>query len=194
MLDKNLMVKVTNRDNGTVGYTIPDLGNLHRTFQSGETKEISMDELRKLSYIPGGNQILKNYLVIENEDAVNELLNEVEPEYYYSEEDVKKLLLQGTLDQFEDCLNFAPEGIINLVKKLAVDLKLNDVAKRQMLLEKTGFNVTSAININEATMEDDAAPVKTRKAAAITETVKEESSPVRKSTTIATGKYKVVSK
>ena len=53
MLDKNLMVKVTNRDNGTVGYTIPDLGNLHRTFQSGETKEISMDELRKLSHIIG---------------------------------------------------------------------------------------------------------------------------------------------
>ena len=194
MLDKNTMIKIRNRDNGTVGYYIPELNNLRRNFMVGETKEITMDELRKLSYIPGGNQILKNYLVIENEDAVNELLNEVEPEYYYSEEDVKKLLLQGTLDQFEDCLNFAPEGIINLVKKLAVDLKLNDVAKRQMLLEKTGFNVTSAININEATMEEDTAPAKTRKAAAITETTKEESSPVRKSTTIATGKYKVVSK
>lgn len=63
-----------------------------------------------------------------------------------------------------------------------------------MLLEKTGFNVTSAININEATMEEDTAPTKTRKAAAIIETAKEESSPVRKSTTIAAGKYKVVSK
>lgn len=193
MLDKNTIIKVTNRDNGTVGYTIPDLGNLHRTFQSGETKEVSMDELRKLSYIPGGNQILENYLVIENEDAVNELLNSVEPEYYYSEDDVKKLLLQGTLDQLEDCLNFAPEGIINLVKKLAVDLKLNDVAKREMLLKKTGFNVTSAISINEMTTEEEVTSVKTRKAAAITETKQEAAEPVRK--TVATaGKYKVVSK
>ena len=152
-----------------------------------------MDELRKLSYIPGGNQILENYLVIGNEDAVNELLNSVEPEYYYSEDDVKKLLLQGTLDQLEDCLNFAPEGIINLVKKLAVDLKLNDVAKRQMLLEKTGFNVTSAITINEETMEESSTPTKTRKAATITET-NQTSIPVRKATAVTTGKYKIVSK
>ena len=123
MLDKNTIIKVTNRDNGTVGYTIPDLGNLHRLFQAGETKEITMEELRKLSYVTGGNNILKNYLILDNEEAIRELLSEVEPEYYYSEEDVKKLLLQGTLDQFEDCLNFAPEGIINLVKKLYEELK-----------------------------------------------------------------------
>lgn len=193
MLDKNTIIKVTNRDNGTVGYTISDLGNLHRTFQSGETKEISMDELRRLSYIPGGHQILENYLVIENEEAVQELLNQVEPEYYYSKEDIENLLLKGSLDQLEDCLNFAPEGIINLVKKMAVDLKLNDVAKREMLLKKTGFNVTSAININEITAEEETTSVKTRKAAAITETKQETAEPVRKAT-VTTGKYKVVSK
>lgn len=193
MLDKNIIIKVTNRDNGTVGYTIPDLGNLHRTFQSGETKEVSMDELRRLSYIPGGHQILENYLVIENEEAVQELLNQVEPEYYYSKEDIENLLLKGSLDQLEDCLNFAPEGIINLVKKMAVDLKLNDVAKREMLLKKTGFNVTSAININEMTTEEETTSVKTRKAAAITETRQEAAEPVRKAA-VTTGKYKVVSK
>lgn len=193
MLDKNTIIKVTNRDNGTVGYTIPDLGNLHRTFQSGETKEVSMDELRRLSYIPGGHQILENYLVIENEEAVQELLNQVEPEYYYSKEDIENLLLKGSLDQLEDCLNFAPEGIINLVKKMAVDLKLNDVAKREMLLKKTGFNVTSAININEMTTEEETTSVKTRKAAAITETRQEAAEPVRKAA-VTTGKYKVVSK
>ena len=26
--DKNTLIKVTNRDNGSVGYTIPDLGKL----------------------------------------------------------------------------------------------------------------------------------------------------------------------
>ena len=73
------------------------------------------------------------------------------------------------------------------------ELKLNDVAKRQMLLEKTGFNVTSAISINEMTTEEEATSVKTRKAAAITETKKEAAEPVRK-TVATTGKYKVVSK
>ena len=38
MLENNTLIKVINRDNGIVGYTIPDLNNLTRTFQKGETK------------------------------------------------------------------------------------------------------------------------------------------------------------
>ena len=64
MLDKNTLIKVTNRDNGSIGYSIPDLGNLQRRFESGETKEVSMEELRKLSYTIGGSVILKEYLLI----------------------------------------------------------------------------------------------------------------------------------
>ena len=60
MLDKNTLIKVTNRDNGSVGYAIPDLGNLQRRFEAGETKEVTMEELRKLSYTIGGNVILKD--------------------------------------------------------------------------------------------------------------------------------------
>lgn len=41
MLADNEIVKVTNRDNGSVGYTIPDLGNLHRNFYPAETKKDS---------------------------------------------------------------------------------------------------------------------------------------------------------
>lgn len=187
MLDKNIIIKVTNRDNGSVGYTIPDLGNMHRTFQSGETKEVSMEELRKLSYIPGGMNILKKYLVLDNQEAINELLNEVEPEYYYKEEDIKELLLNGTLAQFEDCLDFAPEGIINLIKKMSVELKLNDVAKRQALLKATGFNVTTAIEANEDDGEEDTTEKKTRRTSA----------PVNKTTsrrTTPVSNYKIINK
>lgn len=194
MLDKDKIIKIKNRDNGSVGYTIPDLGNLHRTFQSGETKEVTMEELRKLSYIPGGLQILTDYLVIEDEDAVAELLNTVEPEYYYSEEDIKTLLTQGTLAQFEDCLDFAPEGVISLVKKLAVELKLNDVAKRKALLEKTGFNVTTALAASEDE-ESETTDKKTRRAEAInSKSITAETPARRTSTVISSNKYKVISK
>lgn len=190
MLDKNTIIKVTNRSNGSTGYTIPDLGNLHRSFQSGETKELTMEELRKLSYIPGGMFLLRNNLVLDNPEAVAELLNEVEPEYYYTEEDVKNLLTTGTLAQFEDCLDFAPEGTINLVKKLSVELELNDVSKRKALLEKTGFNVTSAIEANQMD-EEVVTETKTRRAAAITKTPITTTSG-RRSAPVAS-KYKVVS-
>ena len=49
MLENNKIIKVTNRFNGSVGYSIQDLNNLHRVFSPGETKEITMEELRKLA-------------------------------------------------------------------------------------------------------------------------------------------------
>lgn len=193
MLEKNTILKVRNRDNGGVGYTIPDLGNLHRTFQAGEEKEISMEELRKLSYLPGGKAILKNYLVIEdNPEAVEELLSTVEPEYYYTDEDIKKLLTEGTLDQFQDCLDFAPEGTVNLLKKYAVELELNDVAKRKALLEATGFNVTTAIEANRKDdLDEEEAPVKTRRTAAINSSTQ---SRRTNGMTLSESKYKVVNR
>lgn len=157
MIDNNQIIKVTNRDNGMVGYTIPDLNNLTRTFAAGETKEVSMEELRKLAWLPGdgGLILLRDYLVLDNKEAVEELLNQVEPEYFYTEEDVKNLLLNGSLDALKDCLDYAPVGTIDLVKQMAVELPLNDVAKRKAILEMTGFNVDSAIMINDATDEEE---------------------------------------
>lgn len=154
MKNGNDLVKVQNRDNGSVGYSIPDLNNLHRTYQPNETKSISMDELRKLSYVPGGMEILRNYLVILDDEAREEILSDVEPEYYLTKDGVKKLLLEGTLDALLDCLDFAPSGVVDLVKDVAVEIELNDVKKRDAILNKTGFNVTNAININKETTDE----------------------------------------
>jgi len=170
MLENNTIIKVKNRDNGTVGYVIPDLGNLHRSFQPHEEKDISYEELKKLSYLPGGNVILKDYLIIENEDAVAELLGEVEPEYNYTEEDIKNILERGSVDQLLDALDFAPSGVIDLIKDMAVKIELNDVRKREAILQKTGFNVTSAIEINKETAETSSEATQTRRTTPITET------------------------
>lgn len=155
MIENTTLIKVLNRDNGSVGYTIPDLGNLHRTFQPGEEKELPMDELRKLSYLPGGKALLEECLVVRNEEALKELFIDAEPEYFYSEDDIKKILLNGTLEEFLDCLDFAPTGVIELIKEYAVKLEINDIAKRKAILDKTGFNVTSAIEINHEVQEDE---------------------------------------
>ena len=154
MKNGNDLVRVQNRDNGSVGYTIPDLNNLHRTYQPNETKNITMDELRKLSYVPGGMEILRNYLVILDEEAREEILSDIEPEYYLTKDGVKKLLLEGSLDALLDCLDFAPSGVVDLVKDVAVEIELNDVKKRDAILNKTGFNVTNAINFNKETTDE----------------------------------------
>ena len=192
MIEKDTLIKVKNRDNGTVGYTIPELGNLHRSFSKGETKEITMDELRKLSYISGGKILLQNYLIVQNQDALKELLSDdVEPEYYYGEEEIKKLLLTGSNDQLLDCLEFAPEGVIGLVKDLAVSLKINDISKRNIILEKTGFNVTNAIAINEETIEGEGEEAKSSRRSAPVTVEKSDEAPKRR--VAAPQQYNVVS-
>ena len=192
MIEKDTLIKVKNRDSGTVGYTIPELGNLHRSFSKGETKEITMDELRKLSYISGGKILLQNYLIVQNQDALKELLSDdVEPEYYYGEEEVKKLLLTGSNDQLLDCLEFAPEGVIGLVKDLAVSLKINDISKRNIILEKTGFNVTNAIAINEETIEGEGEETKSSRRSAPVTVEKSDETPKRR--VAAPQQYNVVS-
>ena len=189
MLDKNTLVKVTNRDNGSVGYSIPDLGNLQRRFEAGETKEVTAEELRKLSYSIGGKVILDEYLIIHNKDLVAELLGEVEPEYYFEENDVKELLEKGSLDALKDCLDFAPEGTIELVKKVAVDTELNDIKKREAIQASTGFNVTSAIEVNRETSEEKPEEVKVRRTAT---TTAEPTTSGRRTAAPTASKYKVI--
>ena len=172
MIDKNKMVKVINKFNGTVGYDVPEMG-VHRNFYPKESKEISFEELERLSFMPGGDVILKNYLEIVDEDAIMALFNEKpEPEYHYSEEDVKKLLTIGTLDQFLDCLDFAPDAIKDMIKDLAVELPLNDMAKRKAIQDKMGFDVTRAIEIKNTKYDSEVEEVvekrtSTRRAAPI---------------------------
>lgn len=188
-MDEKTIVNVTNRESGQVGYTLPD-GNLHRTFAVGETKKIPLEELQQLSYVPGGEYLLKNCLIVNNTDALSALNIEVEPEYFYTEIEIKKILSEGTLDELEDCLNFAPEGVIDLVKKIAVEEEIPDVRKRDLISEKTGFNINSAISVNHIMKEEDIADaeteVKVRKASPITS---ESASPQRKA---STPKYKIV--
>ena len=165
-MDTTRMVKIRNRDNAAVFYDIPELNGLHRVFQPGEVKEVSLDELIKLSYTPGGMSLLRNNFVLGSPEAVKIILGQVEPEYNYTAADIKNLMENGSLDEFLDCLDFAPEGVIEIIKTMAVNLPLNDVAKREAILNKTGFNVTNAINIKRETETETektaAAPIRRR--------------------------------
>ena len=153
MINKDSLIKVTNKFSGSVGYDVPDLG-VYRNFYPGETKEISYEELEKLSYTPGGLVVLKEYLEVQDKEAIRKILNQdPEPEYFYTKEDIKKIMESGPLDQFLDCLDFAPEGMKETIKDLAVDLPLNDVEKRAAIKEKLNFDVDRAISIKNTKLD-----------------------------------------
>lgn len=135
---------VKNRSASHVLYTIPE-DNVRRRFTPGEEKRISYEELLHLSYQPGGRELMANFLQIKSEGVPASLGIKTEPEYYMDEKQIINLLKNGTLDQFLDCLDFAPEGVIELIKKFAVSLPLDNYEKRQALKAKTGFDTDAAI-------------------------------------------------
>lgn len=191
MVDKNKEIKVTNRYGGFTVYIIPDMDNLRREFAPGQSKLIRFEELQRLSWLPSGMEILKDNLVMDDPEAVKEIMGDVEPEYYYSKENVIKLMQSGSLDQFLDCLDFAPAGILDMIKDLSVSLPLNDVQKRNAVRDKLGFDVESAIRLREEAKKIDGieeTDKPKRRAAAPTEPTS--TKPARRTTP---AKYKVVS-
>lgn len=195
-MENTTMVSITNRNNGSTGYEIPDL-RINRTFAPGETKKIPLEELKQLQYVPGGDYMLKNLLIVTDVEALDNLnMSDVEPEYFYTEKEIEELLNNGSLDQLEDTLNFAPEGVIELIKTMAIKSELPDTRKRKLITEKTGMDIDGAIRLKymlDAEIEDEGAEetAKTRKAQPITANP---TTPARKAAPVATQKYKVVEK
>lgn len=190
--DMKKQVSVKNRSSGIVIYKIPD-HSITREFKPSEEKKITYEELVWLSYQEGGRDLMENFLQIKDIDVTENLEIHTEQEYFMSEEDVVKLLREGSLDALLDALDFAPEGVIQLIKDLSVSLPLYDMQKREAILKATGFNVTSAIEYSRDDEDEVKAPAATRRVQSSTETP---SAPARRTdnSLVVENKYNVVNK
>ena len=149
-MSKKVVYSVKNVSAGVVVYRIPEL-NIRREFFASETKNnISYEELEKLSYQPGGRELLANYLQIVDKKVLQDLGVPTEPEYFYTEEKIKEIMKHGSLDEFLDLLDFAPIGRLDLIKRFAVALPLTDTNKIDAIKERTGYDVEKAIKMDKA--------------------------------------------
>lgn len=148
MIKDDTLVSVRNRDNGSVSYYLEN-GRDYREYAPGEIKKIPFSELKMLSFKHGGQVLLQDYLVIEDKEVLDALNMAVEPEYFYTTEQIRDILFNGSIDAFADFLDFAPEGAIEIAKDMAVKDQVPDTRKRKMLSEKTGLNIDNAIMVNE---------------------------------------------
>ena len=153
-MSNTIMYNVKNRSAGVATYRIPELG-IRRSFQAGEVKKISAEELEKLTYRPGGMALLANFLQIMEPEAIAKVGLNPQPEYHMSEQDIAKLMMTGSIDEFLDCLDFAPPGVIDLIKKLSVSLPMTDFQKVNALKAKTGFDAAAALKHEMESKEDD---------------------------------------
>ena len=187
-MDKNKIYNVKNRSSSMVVYSIPEDG-IRREFAPGETKRITFGELEKLTYQSGGKVVLNSYLQVTDAEVQDELNIHAEPEYFMDEAQVVDLLQNGSLDEFLDCLDFAPVGVIDLVKDISTKLPLTDYEKRKALKDKIGFDIDKAIANIEAEKADDGEEAfhevgKTRRV----QPAEKANSPARRTA----GKYKIV--
>ena len=173
MIKDDTLINVRNRNNGTTGYTLADGAKETRLWAENEVKKITFAELKRVSYLPGGAELLRDYLVIEDPAAI-EALNvgidiQEQPEYLYTENEIRDLLFNGSLDELKDFLDFSPDGGIEIAKQIAVNEELPDMRKRKIISEATGFNINTAIEINDMmkdnSIAEDAAPKKQRRVA-----------------------------
>ena len=189
-MENNKIYNVKNRSTGVVVYSLPEVG-IRREFAPGETKKISYDELEKLTFRSGGRTLIQNYLQIQDIVATQNLNIRTEPEYFYSEKDIIEIMKNGSLDKFLDMLDFADVGVIDLIKKYAVELPMNDYAKMRALKDKTGFDAEAALRHNREDKEADSVEniSTTAKRRVAIEEPAETAEPARRTTP----EYKVVS-
>ena len=147
------MYRVKNRGASTVVYKIADKG-IRREFKPGQIMQISSEELEELTFQPGGTLILSQFLQILDLEGIQAVRIKTEPEYHMDEAAVAQLITSGSLDAFLVCLDFAPFGVIDLVKKLSISIPMVDIQKRKALKEKTGFDVEAALKHQEEDRED----------------------------------------
>ena len=189
MIKDDTLINVRNRN------TLADGAKETRLWAENEVKKITFAELKRVSYLPGGAELLRDYLVIEDPAAI-EALNvgidiQEQPEYLYTENEIRDLLFNGSLDELKDFLDFSPDGGIEIAKQIAVNEELPDMRKRKIISEATGFNINTAIEINDMMKDNDvaeeAAPKKQRRVAKETESAPAPEKPTRRTTS-----YKIV--
>lgn len=142
------MIKVTNRSDEIVTYTLPEM-NIRRVFTPGSYKDLEPAELAALAQTDGGLVLLRDSLLVEDEEWVIKNLGEPPIEYFWTEEDVKRCVFQDPVDLFSETLDYAPEGIKEMIKRISWEAPLSDMNKINLIREKLGFDVQAAINIME---------------------------------------------
>lgn len=129
-------VRVSNLGRRKISYTLPELNNLHRTFNPAEngyidTKVLTFHEIYMLNNIQGGPQIIFDNLQIKDNEVREALDLPTDPEFDYDVDKVRKLVQEGTQDEILDALDFGPFYIAQWMKTIIVSEGLNDYSKRK---------------------------------------------------------------
>lgn len=141
------IVVLRNFTTHSVGYRTPST-NVRRELPAGGSIKVSAGEIREMTYSKGCMELLRNYLQVCNKNLALEIgvsEDSIENEYNWTINDIHKCLLEGSLEELEDAMDFAPEGIKESLLSEAVNLEIPDVRKREVISKAMDRDVSKII-------------------------------------------------
>lgn len=150
------LVQITNMMDFPAGYVV-DLTGVRRVLPPHASFRVRAGELRELSYQLGGIDLLQNYIRVCNRSLALEFGIDTDDqiEYNWTQDDVDRCLTKDDIDVLLDALDFAPDGIRQLIVDRAIKLEIPDVNKRKAIKDATGTDVTAAIENRHAYDSED---------------------------------------
>lgn len=159
-------VKITNLMDCQTGY--PTMSGIFRRLAPYASMTVTAEELRQSANLPGVIDLFRNYVRIGNKSLAEEFgVPGDAVEYNWTQKDVDYAITTADIDVLLDALDFAPQGIVEMIVDRAVTLEISDMTKRQAIFEKTGNDITKMIQTKHAydsvTSDDDKADEKATK-------------------------------
>lgn len=159
----NTMVSVMNMTEHKI--TLVDRNTRSRyIFGPQQAKSLAASDIRSLAYVPGIlTMFYDGKLRLDNDKLAAEFNIPTDiPEYSYTIEDIDNILLNEDIEVLLDTLDFAPEGILEIVKSRAVALKIPSLEKRKVISDRLStdkLKVSIDKMIREAEEMEEALPV-----------------------------------
>lgn len=170
-LNLQTKVKVSNRSDGSVGYKLDALHIKRHWRHPGDYINIPIEELLELKSSRGTKYILDHLLKIEDNAARALVFDEapLPPEYDYSEAEVEQLLYAGTNEQLYDALDYAPDGVLSIIRTKACQKLPDTMAKIEAINKKFNISLVTiyqngVLAKQEDSAEEEKAPVERRTA------------------------------
>ncbi len=159
---KNQKIEVVSRYGGMISIKESNTGIVRTWPKCGAKLYLTEDSLLNLSMTPGARKLIQDYLIIKNDEVLEELEVDVELEYHYEVKEVTDLLMNGSEEELIDALNLAPKGVVDLIKKVAIEIQLPNMNKRKIIDKMLQVDISKMIEVAHTESSDVAEKPKVR--------------------------------
>ncbi len=161
---KNTKIEVVSRYAGSIAIKEMNTGIVRTWPKCGDKLYLTEENIYNLVMAPGGRTIVENYLIVKNAEVLEDIEVATEPEYHFEVKEITDLLTNGTEEELIDAINFAPKGVLELIKDISVEIQLPNMNKRKIVDDMLQVDITKMIEIanTESSTEAEVPTVKTR--------------------------------